>query len=103
LKHLWIPTNDNLPHLYVDTSAFAKHWLNSAVGQMQAERDAGGSIIMHWKPEEIRKVIIPILPKETRQKIAELVRQSHDSRKKAKQLLEEAKHKVEEMIENQST
>lgn len=73
--------------------------LNSIIGQMQAERDAGGSIIAHWKPEQIKNVIIPILPKETQQKIADLVRQSHEARKKSKELLEEAKRKVEEMIE----
>ena len=33
------------------------------------------------------------------QKIAELVRESHAARKKAKELLEEAKRKVEELIE----
>lgn len=73
--------------------------LNSIIGQIQAERDAGGSIIAHWKPEQIKNVIIPILPKETQQKIDDLVRQSHEARKKAKELLEEAKKKVEEMIE----
>jgi len=76
--------------------------LNSKIGQMQAERDAGGSIIAHWKPEQIKNVLIPILPKETQQKIAELVIQSHEARKKSKELLEEAKRKVEEMIENKS-
>ena len=73
--------------------------LNSIVGQYQAERDAGGSIIKHWKPSEIKKVLIPILPKPTQQKIAELVRQSHEARKEAKELLEKAKRKVEELIE----
>jgi len=73
--------------------------LNSIVGQMQAERDAGGSIIAHWKPEEIKNVVIPILPPSTQQKIADLVRQSHTARQKSKELLEEAKRKVEEMIE----
>lgn len=75
--------------------------LNSIIGQMQAERDAGGSVIAHWKPEQIKNVLVPVLPKETQQKIAELVKQSHTSRKKAKELLEEAKRKVEEMIEAQ--
>jgi len=73
--------------------------LNSIIGQMQAERDAGGSVIAHWKPEQIKNVVIPILPQSTQQKIAVLVRQSHEARKKAKELLEEAKRKVEEMIE----
>lgn len=73
--------------------------LNSIIGKMQAERDAGGSVIMHWKPDEIKNVIIPILPKPIQQKISLLIRQSFESRIKAKALLEEAKRKVEEMIE----
>lgn len=73
--------------------------LNSIVGQYQAERDAGGSIIKHWKPSEIKKVLIPVLPKPTQQKIADLVRQSHAARKKARELLEEAKRTVERLIE----
>lgn len=76
--------------------------LNSIIGKAWAERDAGGSIIAHWKPEQIKDVLIPILPKPTQQKIADLVRKSHEARKKAKELLEEAKRKVEEMIENYS-
>ncbi len=66
---------------------------------MQVERDAGGSIIIHWKPEQIKNLLIPILPKPTQQKIADLVRKSHESRKKAKELLEGAKQKVESLIE----
>ena len=73
--------------------------INSIVGRLQSERDAGGSIIAHWKPEQIKNVLIPILPKSTQTKIADLVQKSHESRKKAKQLLEEAKQKVEELIE----
>lgn len=75
--------------------------LNSIIGRMQAERDAGGSVIMHWKPEEIKNVIIPILPKPVQEKISSFVRQSFESRKRAKQLLEEAKIKVESLIEKQ--
>ena len=66
---------------------------------MQAERDAGGSVIKHWKPSKIKKVLIPILPKPTQQKIADLVRKSHETRTKAKELLEDAKKIVEEEIE----
>jgi restriction endonuclease S subunit len=74
--------------------------INSVIGQMQIERDAGGSIIAHWKPEQIKNLQLPILPKPIQQKIADLVRQSHEARKKAKELLEEAKKMVEDMIEN---
>jgi len=38
--------------------------LNSPIVRLQAERDAGGSIIKHWKPDEIKKVKIPILDYE---------------------------------------
>jgi len=75
--------------------------LSSVIGQMQAERDGGGSIITHWRPEQIKNVLIPILPKPTQQKIADLVQKSHEARKKAKELLEEAKQKVENAIENE--
>jgi len=74
--------------------------INSIVGQLQVERDAGGSIIMHWKLDQVKEMQIPILPKTTQQKIADLAQKSHEGRKKAKELLEEAKHKVEELIEN---
>jgi len=74
--------------------------INSIMGQMQVERDAGGSVIAHWKPEQVKNILIPILPKRIQIKISELVQKSHESRKKAKELLEEAKHKVEELIEN---
>jgi len=66
---------------------------------MQIELDAGGSVIAHWKPEQIKKLQVPILSKSTQGKIADLVLQSHQARKKTKELLEKAKREVEEIIE----
>jgi len=74
--------------------------INSIIGRLQIERDGGGSVIIHWKPEQIKELQIPVLPPETQQKIAQFVKQSHEARKKAKEFLEEAKRKVEEIIEN---
>jgi len=73
--------------------------LNSIVGRLQAERDAGGSIIAHWKPEQIKNLVVPILPSALQEKIADLITKSHQARTRAMELLEEAKSKVEEMIE----
>jgi restriction endonuclease S subunit len=73
--------------------------INSIVGQMQVEKDTGGSVIFHWRPDQIKNLLIPILSQPTQQKIADLVQKSHEARKKAKQLLEEAKRKVEKLIE----
>ena len=77
--------------------------INSLVGQMQAERDAGGSIIKHWKPDQVKNIEIPILPNATQQKIGDLVCKSHAARQKSKQLLESAKHQVEQLIEKGTT
>jgi restriction endonuclease S subunit len=66
---------------------------------MQIERDCGGSVILHWKPEQVKKLKIPFLRLSTQQKIAELVQQSHEARRKAKELLETAKKAVEVAIE----
>ncbi|MGH7237659.1 MAG: restriction endonuclease subunit S [Candidatus Saccharimonadales bacterium] len=76
--------------------------INSLVGQMQAERDAGGSVIKHWKPDQIKSLEIPILPKTTQENIGDLVRQSHAARRESKELLEQAKREVEDIIELQS-
>lgn len=75
--------------------------INFMVGRLQIERDGGGSVITHWRPEQIKNLLIPILPSETQQKIALLIQQSHEARKKAKELLEEAKRKVEDAIKNE--
>jgi restriction endonuclease S subunit len=72
----------------------------SLVFQMQLEKQCAGTILTAVPKEAIKNIVVPILPKETQQKIADLVRQSHKARKKAKELLEEAKRKVEGMIEN---
>jgi len=74
--------------------------LNSIVVQMQAERDAGGSIIQHWKPSEIEAVIIPILSTSTQTRIAEKIRQSFALRAQSNHLLSLAQRAVETAIEH---
>jgi type I restriction enzyme, S subunit len=73
--------------------------LNSKVVQMQAERDAGGSILQHWKPSEIEQVEIPIIDIQIQEKIASLVSESFTLKKQSEQLLETAKRAVEIAIE----
>jgi type I restriction enzyme S subunit len=73
--------------------------INSFIGKMQIERDYGGSVIFHWKPEQIKKLKIPLLPFSTQQKIASLIQKSHEARKKGKELLNAAKKAVEIAIE----
>ena len=72
--------------------------LNSAIVKLQAERDAGGSIIQHWKPSEIEEVIIPIIPMANQIKISEMLQQSFSLLKESKRLLQEAIQIVETAI-----
>ncbi len=74
----------------------------SIVFQWQLEKRCAGTILTAVPKESINNMLIPILPKTTQQRIAELVRQSHEARRKAKSLLEEAKRKVEKLIEQQA-
>ena len=73
--------------------------LNSIVVKMQAERDAGGSVIQHWKPSEIENVVVPILDNEGQIQIAEKVQESFALRKECARFLDLAKTAVEVAIE----
>ena len=73
--------------------------LNSIVVKMQAERDSGGSIILHWKPSEIEKVLVPVLDIEIQKQISDRITESFRLKKQSEQLLEIAKTAVEMAIE----
>ncbi|MCD4834607.1 MAG: restriction endonuclease subunit S [Bacteroidales bacterium] len=73
--------------------------LNSQLVQMQAERDAGGSIILHWRVGEIENVVIPIINIKIQQQISEKIEESFKLKKQSEQLLELAKTAVEKAIE----
>lgn len=73
--------------------------INSIVVKLQAERDAGGSIIQHWKPSEIDNVVIPILPMSEQMKLSEMLQQSFSLRKESMRLLQNATQIVEGAIE----
>jgi restriction endonuclease S subunit len=73
--------------------------LRSIVGLLQLEQPTTGSEYPTLNDEDVENVLIPLLPQPTQQQIASLVQQSHEARKKAKELLEEAKRRVETLIE----
>lgn len=73
--------------------------LKSCIGKLQMERPTTGTSYPTITDQDVENLLIPILPKATQEKIADLVRKSHEARKKSKELLEEAKRKVEELIE----
>ena len=102
-ENLDVITSGAILHLKIKSTKVQPDYLtlvlNSVIVQLQAERDAGGSIIQHWKPSEIEDVKIPILPLVKQTTISNTVQRSFELRKESRCLLEEAKAIVERTIE----
>lgn len=92
LLHLTVKDKDVLPDYLVLV-------LNSILTLMQAERDAGGSIIQHWRLDEIKQVLIPILPMDIQKKLSIQIKQSFKLRQESTKLMVIAKREVEIAIE----
>ncbi len=92
LLHLMIKRGDVLPE-------YLTLVLNSLIVQLQAQRDAGGSIIQHWKPSEIQEILIPIIDISVQNQIEERIKKSFLLKEESKQLLDLAKKAVEIAIE----
>ncbi len=72
----------------------------SIIGKLQLEKPTTGTSYPTINDEDIENITNPYSPAlSSQQKIADLVRQSHEARKKAKELLEKAKKEVEKLIE----
>lgn len=76
-------------------------YLNSGPGLMQTEKWLSGSSgQIELYPAHITRFVVHVASRELQARVADLVRQSYQAREKAKALLEEAKRKVEAMIES---
>ena len=75
--------------------------INSIIGKLQIKREGGGSAIIHWRPEQIKNLQVPILYRKVQEEISSLIEQSHETKQRARELWVEAKRKVEKAIENE--
>ena len=73
--------------------------LNSILTQEQVNRDVGGSVILHWRPDQVAGTVIPILSQDKQAEIEQKVTESFNLRNRAKELLECAKRAVEIAVE----
>lgn len=73
--------------------------LNSILTKEQVSRDVGGSVILHWRPDQVKETTVPILPKSKQTQIQQNITESFALRKQSKHLLECAKRAVEIAIE----
>ena len=73
--------------------------LNSITTREQANRDAGGSIILHWRPDQVEEIVIPILSNKKQIEIQQKVSDSSNLCDQSKYLLKFSKRAVEIAIE----
>jgi len=72
---------------------------SSILCKMQVEKLSGGALIAHLKPSDFETFKIPLIKPSIQKQIALKIQESHRLRKESKELLEEAKRRVEEEIE----
>ncbi len=73
--------------------------LDHKIGQVQFNRWITGSTNGHLAPKDVARVLVPRLSKEAEAQIAELVRTSLAKRQESERLLNQAKARVEQLIE----
>ncbi|MCG2721002.1 MAG: restriction endonuclease subunit S [Thermodesulfovibrionales bacterium] len=89
----------NILRLREGNSVYVSAVLNSIIGRLQTRRLVTGSAQVELYPSDINKFVVPFVSTSKQEQIAGLIVESFSARRRAKALLEEAKKKVEEMIE----
>jgi len=77
--------------------------LNSILVKEQINRDAGGSVILHWRPDQIANTIIPVVPERLQETLKTQLAESRKLRQQSQTLLECAKIAVEIAVEQNET
>jgi restriction endonuclease S subunit len=83
-------------------SAYIALVLNSQVGAMQTAKHSTGSTQAELYPVNLARFWIPLLPRPQQEAIGDKVRESYAALKQSKALLEQAKRRVEELIEREA-
>lgn len=71
----------------------------SIIGQFQTQKHARGSAQAELYPADIDKFVVPLLPPDKQYEIGNLVRESLTKQRESAQLLDQAKSRVEQLIE----
>ena len=85
------------------SSEFLLILVRSKLVTMQMQQEATGGILSAVPDTRLKNIVIPSLPENLKQEISRLVEQSYRNYHKSKQLLEQAKHRVEQLIEEAVT
>ena len=102
-ENLNVITSSALLHLTITDKKLLPDYLtlvlNSVLIQMQAERDSGGSIIQHWRMDDVKKILIPIIPIPQQKLFSDMLQDSFVLRKQSNELFDKAKTAVEIAID----
>jgi restriction endonuclease S subunit len=89
----------NILRLHSENPYYIGFVMNSIIGRLQTEKFSAGSAQAELYPKDIDEFLIPLVDKETQDKIVQLNEESFLLQQKSKQLLESAKKAVEIAIE----
>ena len=73
--------------------------INSEACRMQIDRACSGALIMHWRPNYLYRLKIPILSSKIMQDLDDKVDSAKKAKRESEKLLRQAKQRVEELIE----
>jgi restriction endonuclease S subunit len=85
------------------TPEFLLLLVQSKIIKMQLQQEATSGILSAVPNDNLKYILIPLIPKELQNKITELIRQSHYTYRESKSILLEAIKQVEDLIENKAT
>lgn len=74
--------------------------INSPVCQSQIKADRDGSLVPHWKIEQIKKLEIPVIPPKERKSALRNIKKSNTLFQEGKKDLRQAAQQAERLIEN---
>lgn len=80
-------------------AAYMAMVMQSAVGQFQTQQHARGSAQAELYPADIDRFVVPLLDMDKQKAIGDLVRESLVKQQESRKLLEQAKSRVEQLIE----
>jgi hypothetical protein len=82
---------------------FLAVFLNTMAARIQVEKYVHGFSNFSITQADIQKLIVPLPAGPFQERVADLVTQSWQARQKARQLLEEAKRRVENIVQGKAS
>ncbi|MFC1583337.1 hypothetical protein ACFL4U_01505 [Candidatus Neomarinimicrobiota bacterium] len=81
------------------TSEYLLILLRSEAVRMQFQREATGGILSAVPDSRLKHVLVPRVERDIQEKIASLVSDAHEAKRKSKELIHQAKTRVEQLIQ----